>query len=734
MNLNGKIALEKEWGKISADPTQEPEEFPNNYGIIPDDKMLVIDADPRNFLERRGDRYIEVGSGRLYKHDVPFQLEENAVDNPLQRFCDDFGINLQETFTVSTGHELGGSHTYFHKDPKTKTVVYHKKYPGLEFKSRGHYLVGPGSIHPDTGTMYKVVTGSPDSLTELPEEALLELEKTSNLPDINVFYDASEDVGARTRYKIYLANCPPAIAHSTGNNTTLRAALIGKDYGLDLNSVFELMVEIYNPRCEPPWELDELKTICENAFKYGLNAQGCRHPGVSFDSIEAKEIIEAARKDAFSQLTAEWAKNTDGSLKPTIANIVWAFQVPDCRDYVNYIKDLVRYNLFTHEIEFNYAAPWHLPTEKRRTWADEDTIQFEHWLSESFHVDNSHAVAFKGMFAYARMNPYHPLMNYLTNLEWDGIPRIEKLYAHYCSAEDNAYTREVGRITMLGIVARIMDPGCKFDTMPILEGKQGTGKSTFVSILGGDYYADFAIDPHNKDTKMDMAGKSVIECSEMAAMRVSDHNQMKAFLSRQVDRCRKPYGRISVDLPRQCIFIGTVNPEEGIGYMPDKTGNRRYLPVATFGIRLKQLEQDRDQLYAEAYHRWAVLNEKPYISDPEVVEMAKEIVAERSTRDPWRELIEVYLDNLDEIYEKDNRVRKAIFTVEELAINALKINPNVLDKGKRARVAQCLGELGFISGKYYHAERKRTVYSFRRPPEDAEENDTQINIDTDEEL
>jgi predicted P-loop ATPase len=260
--------------------------------------------------------------------------------------------------------------------------------------------------------------------------------------------------------------------------------------------------------------------------------------------------------------------------------------------------------------------------------------------------------------SHARKRSFHPLRNYLDSLPWNGKPRLGTWLHDYLGAEQNDYTEGIGTLFLIGMVARIFEPGCKLDYMLILEGEQGTLKSKACAVLAGEYFTDQLPDITGKEVAQHLRGKWLIEVAELRAYSRAMVDHFKEFLVRDVERYRPPWGRKEVHEPRQCAFIGTTNKEL---YLRDETGNRRFWPVKTGVINIERLAQDRDQLFAEAVHlyragvRWW----------PDAEFEQRTIAPEQEARfqvDPWEPVIKGYLDVLHEPKRT---------TILHIAVNAL---------------------------------------------------------------
>jgi predicted P-loop ATPase len=230
------------------------------------------------------------------------------------------------------------------------------------------------------------------------------------------------------------------------------------------------------------------------------------------------------------------------------------------------------------------------------------------WL-QHHEIDVSIEIAGRAVEAVAYDRRFHPVREYLIGLKWDGECRIDTWLEKYCGAKPveasptrgTPYLAAVGAKWLISAVARVMKPGCKADCALVLEGAQGLRKSSTLKVLGGEWFTDQLEQMRSKDASLQTHGVWIIEIAELASMTKSEVEDVKAFMSRPAERYRPPYAGRLVNIPRQCIFGGTVNVDT---WNRDETGARRFWPVTCGVIRLNDLERDRDQLWAEARFRF----------------------------------------------------------------------------------------------------------------------------------
>src|SRR3990167_986536 len=309
------------------------------------------------------------------------------------------------------------------------------------------------------------------------------------------------------------------------------------------------------------------------------------------------------------------------------------------------LKNLFQYNNFTKDIEFIKHSPWHT----KGLVIDSDIIELKYYLSSVLNIETTTSVLHEIGVKLSRMNQFNPLKQYLENLKWDGINRLDKWLIEICGATSNAYTKTIGIKVLVAAVARVFNPGCKFDYMMILEGNQGIGKSTLLNILGGQWYLDTHISTsENKKDLIDLMRTAwIVEISDMAGFRKQDIEYLKSFLSRQIDRVRLPYARKSEDFPRQCIFIGTHNPSGDNEYFRDDTGNRRFWPVECTGkIKVELMREWKDQLWAEAVHFFKQ-GETLYLDNSDPIDILINLHADREPIPILNNMLSDYLKEKD---------------------------------------------------------------------------------------
>ena len=300
---------------------------------------------------------------------------------------------------------------------------------------------------------------------------------------------------------------------------------------------------------------------------------------------------------------SEWAKDLkrkqNGEIKSTIDNVRLILNGDPL------LAGRFALNKFAGRGEVLDALPWE-QSKRRRLWSDTDSNGL-YWYLEKVYGITSRGNIDSALDIHASEHAFNEVQDYITGLHWDGTPRLDTLFIDYLGAVNSRYNRVVCRKSFTAAIARAMQPGCKYDSMLILAGPQGIGKSTLLDRMSKGWFNDSIRTFEGKDASELLQGVWLVEVSELEAFRKTDVSRIKQFLSLRHDRYRAAYGRHVKELPRCCVFFGTTNTSD---FLQDTTGNRRFLPVDV-GVEphpktvWKDLTDEViDQVWAEAKTRW----------------------------------------------------------------------------------------------------------------------------------
>lgn len=376
------------------------------------------------------------------------------------------------------------------------------------------------------------------------------------------------------------------------------------------------------------------------------------------------EVINDFDLDLDEEIDTSWISKLNygpkGKLLQTIENVLIILE----NDY--FLKDKLAYNDFANRAVVIGKLPW--SDEVNRDWKDDDDAGLRYYIEKAYDITTVNKIL-DALALCFRNNAFHPVREYLNSLKWDGVKRVDTLLIDYLGCEDSLYTKAVTRKHMAAAVGRVMKPGIKYDYMLTLSGPQGIGKSSFIRILGGDWYNDSLTTVAGKEAYEQLQGSWLMELGELMATKKADIETLKQFLSKNEDIYRVAYGRRTSRFPRQCIFWGSSNDKE---FLRDKTGNRRFWPMdcniekPTKNI-FKDLPKERDQIWAEAVVLYKA-GEKLYLEGAELEEAFKQ-QEEHSEESAKTGLILEYLDtflpdnwyDLD-MYERRNFINGGEFT------------------------------------------------------------------------
>ena len=380
-------------------------------------------------------------------------------------------------------------------------------------------------------------------------------------------------------------------------------------------------------------------------------------------------------------------------------------------------------------------------TGVRGEWTDHDDHELLLWFSNRIGEPGTEAIQ-KAVQLAAHRRTFNPLRDRLESLKWDQKPRLATWLHDYlgvctgreferlakpeakhdpkAAAEQVAagkerqrrlvrYAELVGVKWMVAAIARVFEPGCKFDHMLILEGGQGIRKSSTAKILGGQWYTDARLNFLDKDSKLILQGRWIIEMAELEGMNKAESSETKRFLSEDTDLFRPPYGRKLVKFPRRCIFIGTVNLD---AYLKDESGNRRFWPVRVGGlIDTEKLRADVDQLWAEALALYKAGT--PYWVLPDERQLFEEQQEERFATDAWEELVLDYLDGRGADLDVTGQLNQV--TTKQILEKALKLDRSRWDRQAMLRVVGILRRNGWVRSRESTGSRQ---WYYARPEAD----------------
>ncbi|WP_281759198.1 virulence-associated E family protein, partial [Alicyclobacillus hesperidum] len=262
------------------------------------------------------------------------------------------------------------------------------------------------------------------------------------------------------------------------------------------------------------------------------------------------------------------------------------------------------YDAFGNTEVIRKDLPWRKrerPNEDYEPWLASDDRRLLHWFGKRYEIKSSSVIQ-NAFTEVAHANRFHPILEYLEAQEWDGKPRVDKIFVDYLGADDTPYVHEVTRKMLLAAVKRLYEPGCKFDYMLVLVGPQGAGKSTIIQMLAQRWFSDSLKTFDTKEAGEHLQSAWIFEFGELAAMSKAEVDEIKQFITKRSDKYRVAYDRVVTDFPRKCVFFGTTN---NWNFLKDPTGNRRFWPVAvdpekrTKSVFTDLTEYEIGQIWAE---------------------------------------------------------------------------------------------------------------------------------------
>lgn len=373
----------------------------------------------------------------------------------------------------------------------------------------------------------------------------------------------------------------------------------------------------------------------DKAVKLLMARERAQAAADDFDGLDDAELPE----DYNDEWKAELEYTKSGRLLCNIANIILILENDPA------LAGHIVHDLFTGMDSAKDGLPWN---KNANQWTDTDDANLRVWLEKHYDITGKEKIA-DALTAVLTRHSYHPIRDYLSGLTWDGVPRLDRIIIDYMGAEDSELNRAMSRKHFVAAVARVFNPGCKYDYCLIMSGAEGIGKSTLLRVMGGKWFNDSITTLEGKEGMEQLRRAWVVELGELSSIKRSDVEQVKAHLSKQVDIYRAAYARRVLEHPRQCVFCGTTN--EAL-FLKGDTGNRRFwvIPVVAELRKYRDwseaIRRDRDQLWAEAVH---------YYKQGEPIYLSEELEAQAKQRqqdfnddndDPIVAMLDKYLNTL----------------------------------------------------------------------------------------
>ena len=352
------------------------------------------------------------------------------------------------------------------------------------------------------------------------------------------------------------------------------------------------------------------------------------------------------------------------------------------------IKDRIWFDAFTGKIMQTVDG-------SDSPWTEAEDLRTCRWLQQALKIPKlGLQTAVNAIQSVAFDRTRNPLVEWLSGLAWDGVPRLDTWVADFLGAPQSAYTAALGRNWLVAMAARAFKPGCQADHMPVLEGKQGRGKSSALAILGGQW---FKVAPQafgSREFFETIQGAWLIEIPDMVGFGRREHSQIIAAITTRSDSYRPAYGRHTSDHPRSCVFAATSETDE---YLQEPRGIRRYWPVRCGEINLEALAAARDQLFAEAVQ--AFKSGADWYEMP--AQETEEQQRERVEIDPWMERIASFAALRDEL------------VVCDIAEHALEMRLQDVTRSEQMRISNCLKSLGYSCKVEWKGGKPMRIYRRR---------------------
>ena len=482
----------------------------------------------------------------------------------------------------------------------------------ISIMSEGRQVVLPPSVHPDSGKPYTWARKLPLKAypTFIPNEG--QSTASTAITDAKI---PSKGLNGFNIEPVELGWLPLSKemhdAITKGTHVADRSAFLMKAATalfaakLNRNEVLTVLTDPANFLGECAYDhakTKDRKRAADWLYRYTVqHIEAERSPDIFGAPVAAKKLTPKEMEAQAAEIKSDrhWSEDLVTSKHGIPLNLVGNVVTILTNDVA---KNAIRRDEFAFRDAYSVDTPW--GGKKGQHVSDDDVARIKYWLGKAHQFEPSSNTISEALIVTACENAFDPVRDFLDALpEWDGTQRLDSwLKDNFEAQGEPEYLAQVFRKWMVAMVMRIYQPGAKFDWMPIFEGPQNVGKSSFGRILVGEkYFLDWLPNLSDKDSALALQGMWGVEFGELTQFRKNELEIIKAFVSRTVDKVRPPYGRRMQEHERRCVFFGTTNKET---YLIDETGNRRFKPVVVGALNFKQLKKDRLQLFAEAKHLW----------------------------------------------------------------------------------------------------------------------------------
>ena len=494
---------------------------------------------------------------------IDFDVDENGAYNALDWLSDWELENgkLPETATAITGR--GGMHLFYRVDREIKKSENGEIH--VDIRGVGSYAMLAPSVHPNGNVVYWDLDPDDYGFAEADE----------------LVYKLLDEIRPQKKQGEKVSIPAESVKDGEGRNVFLyKQGCSARAKNADDNIIRAYLSSLNQYKCNPPLDNDELEKIINSVCSLPL--------GLSEEAIQLK--------------TSTLKKNDKGKILPTIANCMIVLENDP------QLKGRFGYNEVAYTKTIETPVPWD-DAQCTRQLADVDYSQFAAYLEVNYGISCKEK-AIDAIANICSANRYNPITEWLNGLVWDGQSRIRGLLPLFLGCDETDYNTAVITLFMRGAIARAFNPGTKFDTMIVLVGKQGIGKSTFLRRLShkNEWFNDNFNTIEGDAAVEKLRGMWILEMAELLATKKSQEIEaIKSFLSSQVDTIRPKYARETEQRPRICVFAGTTND---MNFLSDPTGNRRFLPISCNATERQEILFDEscqeffDQCWAEVFHDW----------------------------------------------------------------------------------------------------------------------------------